>query len=142
MSFTKLTYHIVFATKDRRRLIGVDIQRLLYGTIYNIAKSHGAFVHRIGGVSDHVHILVDIPAKMSVSQFVQSIKQQSSKILGLHLPRATWYGWEEGYGAFSVSYKDIDTIKQYIINQPEHHRTENYADELDKWLIKLVLTHN
>ena len=134
MSYTKLTYHIVFATKGRRRLIGPGHKSYLYSVIAQISKENQAFIHRIGGVDDHIHILVDIPAYISVSSFVKAIKQQSSKLMRDRLSALQWFGWEEGYGAFTVSWSAIDRIKKYIENQAIHHGKLSFDDEIAAWI--------
>lgn len=133
MSYTKLTYHIVFATKGRRRLISPENKSYLYSVIVQISKENQAFIHRIGGVDDHIHILVDIPAYISVSSFVKTIKQQSSKLMKDRLSALQWFGWEEGYGAFTVSWSAIERIKKYIENQAVHHGKLSFDDEIAAW---------
>ena len=81
MSFTKSVYHIVFGTKLRQPSIPIDIDRKLYKILYDLMKSYGAFVYRIGGMPDHVHISVDITSKMALSDFVKRLKQESSYLL-------------------------------------------------------------
>jgi REP element-mobilizing transposase RayT len=86
---------------------------------------------------DHVHILVDIPATTSVSNFIKAIKRESSYLLKTNSSFPKWNGWQEGYGAFTYSVKDIPAVKQYIINQKEHHQSLSFIDEYRKWLIEM-----
>jgi REP element-mobilizing transposase RayT len=99
-------------------------------------KQEGAHVHRIGGMPDHVHILVEIPANISISKFVQKVKQESSYLAKQCDELPLWNGWAEGYGGFSYSTHDIETVKRYIINQKEHHRKIAFIDEYRAWLIE------
>ena len=135
MSFTHLIYHIVFSTKRRERTISIEKERLMYTILFNICKEKGAFVHRIGGMPDHIHILTDLPPTLTLSEFVKTIKAESSRRVRKYDYFNHWDGWEEGYGAFTVSYAAIPTIKEYIINQKQHHRGIDFATEYAQWLI-------
>ena len=99
-------------------------------------KREGAHIHRIGGMPDHVHILVDIPADISLSKFVQKLKQESSYLAKEAIELPLWSGWAEGYGGFSYSANEIDNVKQYIINQKEHHKRVSFIDEYRIWLLE------
>ena len=136
MSFTRFIYHLVFPTKDRQNTISIEGEKVLYKILYDIMKQEGAYVHRIGGMPDHVHILVDIPANTSPAAFVKKLKQESSFLAKQASELPQWNGWAEGYGGFTYSFEDIDTIKQYIINQKEHHKKTSFIDEYRAWLIE------
>ena len=136
MSFTRFSYHLVFSTQNRQNTISIEGERFLYKILYDIMKNEGAYVYRIGGMPDHVHILVDIPANISVAKFVQKVKQESS-FLAKQLPELPlWRGWAEGYGGFTYSLNEIEKIKHYIINQKEHHKRISFIDEYRAWLIE------
>ena len=117
MSFTKLIYHIVFSTKYRQNTIPVDFERDLYALILHIVNKQSGHLHRIGGMPDHIHMLVDIPTNISVANFVKKIKQESSFLMAQNPNFPNWNGWEEGYGAFTYSVAEIPTVKEYIKNQ-------------------------
>lgn len=136
MSFTRLIYHLVFPTKNRQNTISVEGEKVLYKILYEIMKREGAHIHRIGGMPDHVHILVDIPADISLSKFVQKLKQESSYLAKEAIELPLWNGWAEGYGGFSYSANEIDNVKQYIINQKEHHKRVSFIDEYRIWLLE------
>ncbi|MCM1332384.1 MAG: IS200/IS605 family transposase [Bacteroides sp.] len=136
MSFTILNYHLIFSTKSREKTILIDHERLLYDKLYRVAKAHGAFVYRIGGMPDHVHLLISLPSNVALSSFVQDLKQKSS-IFMKELPQfPQWRGWSEGYGGFSVSYSSIGAVKKYIIGQKQHHTQISFRDEYRKFLIE------
>lgn len=134
MSFTKLFYHVIFSPKNRENLIRKDIQRDVYKILFESSKENQAFVHRIGGTSDHVHMLIELPPMVPLSDFMQNTKKSSSHSLKSLIRH--WPGWQEGYGGFTCSYREIDIIKQYIINQEEHHKTISFKDEYRQWLIE------
>ena len=137
MSFTKSVYHIVFGTKLRQPSIPIDIDRKLYKILYDLMKSYGAFVYRIGGMPDHVHILVDITSKMALSDFVKRLKQESSYLLRKDSAFSDWNGWAEGYGAFTYSISEIPKVIEYINNQKEHHKKVSFIEEYRQWLIEM-----
>ena len=136
MSFTRFIYHLVFTTKNRQNTISIEGEKVLYKILYDIMKQEGAYVHRIGGMPDHIHILVDIPANTSPAKFVQKLKQESSYLAKQAPELPQWNGWAEGYGGFTYSINDVDTVKQYIINQKEHHKRISFIDEYRAWLIE------
>lgn len=136
MSFCNLLYHIVFATKNREQLIRPEIERRVYGLLYTIMTNKKAHVLRIGGMMDHVHIFVNIPPDISVSEFIKELKRESSIVMKSEKIIPNWNGWQNGYAAFSYSRYDIDKIVTYITNQKEHHRTVSFIDEYKAWLIE------
>ena len=86
---------------------------------------------------DHIHILVDISSKLSLSLFVKQLKQESSFIISQNRLFSNWEGWEEGYAAFSYSAKEIPAVVNYITNQKEHHKKISFIDEYRDWLIEM-----
>lgn len=134
MSFTKLTYHIIFSTRFRVMSIDNDHERELYKYIWDYCKARNVFVHRLGGMPVHIHALVDIPPILSLSGFIQNLKAESSKFMRINPHFPHWNGWSEGYGAFTKSFSDIPITINYINNQKRHHLTktfkEEYLDEL------------
>jgi REP element-mobilizing transposase RayT len=136
MSFTQLNYHIVFSTRRRQPLIRRDIERRVYGIIYKLSMQKDVTIHRIGGYFDHVHILASLPPQLSVSEYVKHVKQNSSRIISELKMIQMWYGWEEGYGAFTLRNAEIETVKNYIMSQHEHHRRVTFMEEYRDWLIE------
>ncbi|MBD5233758.1 MAG: IS200/IS605 family transposase [Bacteroidales bacterium] len=134
MSYTSLTYHIVFGTYSRYSTIPIAHESELYAFIYRFLTKREAKVWRIGGMPDHVHILCDIPAKYSVAEFVKTLKAEASKFLRTNQHFPNWYGWAEGYGAFTVEKSQMETRRQYIMNQKAHHGRLSFEDELSMLL--------
>ena len=137
MSFTKSVYHIVFGTKYRQPTINSNVERKLYKILYDLMKRYGAHTYRIGGMPDHVHILVDITSMISLSDFVKRLKQESSYLLKKDIEFPNWGGWGEGYGAFSYSTSEIPTVIEYINNQKEHHKKVTFIEDYRQWLIEM-----
>lgn len=121
--------HIVFSTKGRMHSISQDLQESLSPYMGGIARANKMIPLEIGGVTDHVHLLLTIPAIMPVSKAVQLIKGGSSKWIHGKFPEHHGFEWQEGYGAFSVSVSGIDATRAYIRNQAEHHRKVSFQEE-------------
>ena len=137
MSFTKSVYHIVFGTKHRQPTIPIDVERKLYKILYDLMKNYGAFIYRIGGMPDHVHILVDITSKIALTDFVKRLKQESSYLIKKDGAFPNWNGWGEGDGAFTYSISEIPNVIGYISNQKEHHKKVSFIEEYRNWLIEM-----
>lgn len=134
MSHTSLIYHIIFGTYRQLCSINTEHEKELYKFIYDFAMNRGVFIRRIGGMPDHVHILCDIPAKISLSDFVKLIKAESSKFMRVNPHFPLWEKWANGYGAFSVDKSSCENRRTYIMNQKEHHRQKNFAEEYREFL--------
>ena len=83
----------------------------------------------ISGAADHVHILLCLPATLSVAKAVQLLKGNSSKWIRETFPKMHFFAWQKGYGAFSVSISGVDATVIYINNQTEHHRKRSFREE-------------
>ena len=88
----------------------------------------------IGGVADHVHILLSLPGTMSVAKAMQLLKGNSSKWIHETFPKLRTFAWQEGYAAFSLGVSGIEETRAYISNQEEHHRTRTYREEVIMFL--------
>ena len=128
-SFTSLHVHLAFSTKDRAPLIGTGLAPRLYSYIGGILRAEGAALVAAGGMPDHVHLLVSMSKQMSVSDTLRLVKANSSKWMHETFPEQRDFAWQAGYGAFAVSFSQIDTIKRYLANQAEHHRTRSFQEE-------------
>lgn len=130
MSKTRLIVHIVFSTKHRRPTIPQEHKRDLYRYIYGIIKNKNCFLHRMNGMSDHVHILVDVNATIAVASLVKEIKQASSHWLKANPDFPNFAGWNEGYYAVTVGMDGLESCVSYIKNQELHHQGSNLIDEV------------
>lgn len=122
--------HIVFSTKDRLKLIPKEKQARTWAYLAGICKQERIFVHEIGGMEDHVYMLVQLPPTIALADAVLTIKASSSKWMG------PTFAWQRGYGGFSVSKSNLDTVARYIRNQEKHHRKMNYEQEFIAMLEK------
>uniref|UniRef100_A0AB33JKE5 IS200/IS605 family transposase n=4 Tax=unclassified Prevotella TaxID=2638335 RepID=A0AB33JKE5_9BACT len=134
MAYTKLLYHIVFSTKQRQPTIVLEYERELYAYIMGIIAQAEGHLYRIGGMPDHIHIIADIPSKISLSDFVKRLKQGSSNWLAANPHFPHWNRWEESYGAFTYAYNDLQEVVDYVRNQKEHHKKVSFTEEYRKLL--------
>jgi putative transposase len=135
-SFINALYHCVFSTKGRRRLITPGLQDRLWPFMGGIAREQGLKALIIGGVEDHVHLLLSMPATTSIAKAIQSIKGASSKWVHDTFPEHDLFAWQEGYGAFTIGISQADATAAYIRSQPEHHRKTTFQEEFRTFLKK------
>ncbi len=128
-TYTQIMYHIVFATKGREHTLDAEHRTDLYKYIWGILKKKNCFLYHIGGVTDHIHILTHLHPTVALASLIKDIKVASS----IHVKEKALFlkfnGWQEGYGAFTYSFKDKDRLVAYIKNQEEHHRTKTFREE-------------
>jgi REP element-mobilizing transposase RayT len=135
-TFSNLSVHVVFSTKDRIPLMTRSLRKDLFRYIGGIVRGLGGTVVAIGGMPDHAHLVARLPTNMCVSEFVGNVKANSSKWMN---ERATnlKFGWQRGYGAFSISQSVVSSVAQYVRNQERHHRLRSFEEEL-----KMLLTRH
>jgi REP element-mobilizing transposase RayT len=133
-SFVKFYSHIVFHTKNNKNLIHEDIEDELYSYIGGILKNLKSFPIQIGGTTDHLHVLCTLPKTMTPADLVEEIKKSSSKWIKTKGKRYQNFYWQDGYGGFSVSHSHVEVIKNYILNQKQHHQRISFIEEYKKLL--------
>ncbi len=119
-------FHVVFSTKERRRIIPAAAQARLWNYLAGIARNHGIRALAVGGTENHVHLLIAIPPDTALADAVRTLKANSSRLMR---ENSATFAWQEGYGAFSVSPSQIDRVKRYIANQAAHHARHSYEEE-------------
>jgi putative transposase len=128
-TYTSLHYHIVFSTKNRELWIKPDVEQRIWAYLGGIAKQNKMKPLQIGGIEDHVHVLLGAPAVLAPAKIAQLLKGGSSAWIHETLPRMEGFGWQDGYGAFTVSKSNIPTVAEYIQGQRVHHRMKSFQDE-------------
>ena len=113
--------HLVWATWDRVPLLTAALQRPVYRAIGAICGECGAEVIAVGGVEDHVHLLIRLPATLTVAELAKHVKGASAHLVTHQLAPNSFFKWQGSYGAFSVSPHDLPTVGDYIARQAEHH---------------------
>ncbi len=131
--------HVIFSTKGRVPSISEDLQPTLWAYMAGIAKKQGFQAIIIGGVRDHVHVLLLLPPVIPLSKAVQFLKGSSSKWLN---DNGANFSWQEGYGAFSVSASQTDEVIRYIKNQSAHHAKRSFDEEFLGFLKKYGIPYD
>ncbi|MBB6050561.1 IS200/IS605 family transposase [Armatimonas rosea] len=124
-----LALHLVWATHERRPLITDDIERVVYHAISAEATQLGCEVLAIGGIADHVHLVVTIPSTLSIAKLMNQIKGSSSSTIRNHVGPGRFFAWEPGYAAFSLSPEHVCAAKAYVLKQKEHHANHTTFDD-------------
>lgn len=135
-TFTKLLYHFIFSTKERRPQIKPILRNRLYSYISGILKQHHGRLIKAGGTADHIHLFVELDSTVSVSEVMRVVKANSSKWMHETYPDAGAFAWQTGYAAFSVSRSVADDVVRYIEEQESHHRTRSFDEEFGEFLLR------
>ena len=128
-TYTSLHYHVVFSTKNRVAHIKPEIEQRVRAYIGGIARKHKMTALQVGGVDDHIHALVMAPPTLSPSQIAQYLKGDASKWIHESFPELRNFAWQEGYGAFTVSKSNLESVVSYIQKQREHHQKQTFQEE-------------
>ena len=129
-TYFQLLYHLVWSTKDRKSLISDNqFEDRLHNYIGGSFKAKDCLPLQIGGMPDHLHALVTIPPTLQIAEVIRNIKVSSSKWAHQIYPEFSGFGWQEGYGAFSISASNREAVVNYIKNQKEHHKVRSFQDE-------------
>lgn len=139
-TYTQIYIQIVFAVKGRQNLIATQNREELHKFITGIVSNRGQKLFAVFAMPDHVHILVSIGPTVLISDLVRDIKAGSSKFINEKNWTNQKFNWQEGYGAFSYSKSNVDSVVKYILNQEEHHKKKTfkgeYLDLLEKFEIE------
>lgn len=141
-TYKQIFYHIIFGTKHRKPVIPHAHCEEPYKYIWGIIKNKKCVLYRINGVEDHIHICVDLHPTISLSDLIKDIKVGSSIWMKGNEKFPDFEGWADGYGAFTHSVREKDVIINYIKNQKEHHKKENFYDEYKRLLIENGIEFN
>ena len=141
-TFSQSYYHIVFSTKNRENVLLTDEKEKLFKYIWGIVKNKKCYLYRINGIENHIHLLINLHPSICLSDLVKLIKSSTSKWIKEDGIFPDFAGWQDGYGAFTVSHNDRDKVIQYIINQEEHHKKINFEHEFKTILDKLGIIYN
>jgi putative transposase len=121
MSYWRLYYHIIWATKNREPLLKTEWEQKLYRYLWGKATALGLLPHAINGMPDHIHLFISIPPKQSISKMVGHLKGSSSRYINRELDPLGFFEWQSGFGVLSVSERRKSVLVQYIKNQKQHH---------------------
>lgn len=130
-SLSKVYLHCVFSTKNRIPLITNEIRPDLHAYIIGTLSNIGSYVNEIYANPEHIHILCTLPRTITIADLISITKTSSSK--WLKKKGIKKFGWQDGYGTFSVSASKIQVVQRYLLNQPQHHKSITFKDELRRF---------
>jgi REP element-mobilizing transposase RayT len=134
-TYLSLHYHLVFGTKNREPMIDSAWRSRLHEYLGGTTRGLGGFPAEVGGVADHVHLLVGLKATHCLADLMRELKKASSMWIHEALG-VSYFAWQEGYAAFTVSATARESVRSYIVNQPEHHRVRTFREEVIEMLEK------
>jgi REP element-mobilizing transposase RayT len=141
-AFSSSLYHCVWSTKGRQPVFTPEIQNRLWPYLGGIARANKTPALAVGGVADHVHILLSLPATLTISKAIQLLKGNSSKWLHEEFQELRTFNWQEGYGAFTIGMSGVPETKNYIATQAEHHKKKTFQEEFRSFLEKHDLPYD
>ncbi len=127
-------FHFIWSTKQRCSQILPIMQMRLYTYLGAITKNHSGKLLEVGGMPDHIHLLIELGNLDNFSHFVRDLKASSSLWVHKNFPEFKSFAWQEGYGSFTVSYSALEQVKKYIQNQELHHSSMTFEEEYLKFL--------
>lgn len=130
-SLSRIVIHLVFSTKNRvGYLTDPATREEMNAYIAATLRQHESPAIIVGSAADHAHVLCILSKNVAACKLVEEVKKTSSKWLKSKSPRLAEFQWQAGYGVFSVGEGEVATVRRYIANQEEHHRTATFQDEL------------
>jgi REP element-mobilizing transposase RayT len=135
-SFASQLLHCVFSAKGRQKIITPDLSFRLWPYLGGIARENNMKALSVGGTEDHVHLLLSLPATLSIAKAMQLLKGGSSKWVHDTFAEHHAFAWQTGYGAFSIGISDVNRTLAYIEDQQAHHRRRDFTQEFLAFLKK------
>ena len=131
-SYTQLFIHCVWSTSRREHLISPSIEAQLYPLIAAKCRDLGCVALAIGGITDHVHLLVRFDPMLPIAKLVGQVKSASAHAMNHIVCPSYHFKWQDGYGAFTISKRSIDGVSAYVLNQKQRHASGSLIDELER----------
>jgi len=128
-TFTKLYVHCIFTPKGRNSLLNDSIRIKVHKYIYGIIQEKKCFPVAINGTKDHIHLRIGFPPTITIADLMRDIKRSSAMFINSQINSYLKFNWQEGFGGFTVGYRELDVLYKYILNQEEHHKARSFRDE-------------
>jgi putative transposase len=136
MSFVRVWIHFIWSTKKREKYINKDLKEKLLEHIKKNCKEKEIWLDAVNCASDHIHLLISLGAEQNISKVVGMIKGESSHWINENKLTKIKFEWQTEYMGISVSESNVEKVRQYILNQEEHHRRKSFLDEYDGFMKK------
>ena len=140
-TYSQIYIQIVFSVQNRKALIHESFETELYKYITGIVQNKGQKLIAINGMPDHIHIFIGMKPNCCLSDLVREIKKSSNSFINEKQFTNVSFNWQEGFGAFSYSFSQIDTVVNYIKNQKSHHKTKSFKEEYLEFLDKFEIEY-
>ena len=124
-TFSQMYAHLIFSPLGRQNLILSSFEKELFKYITGIVQNKGQKMIAINGMPDHIHLFIGFKPTLAISDLVRQVKASSSKFINTQNYLPWKFGWQEGFGCFTYSHSQVDSVAKYVLNQKEHHRKKN-----------------
>jgi REP element-mobilizing transposase RayT len=141
-TYTQIYIHIVFAVKNRDAMISRGWSERLRRYITGIVQNQGHKLIAVNTMPDHVHIFIGMKPDATLSDLVRDVKRDSTNFINNEIKPRGKFAWQEGFGAFSYSHAQIDSVVKYILNQEEHHRRRTFQEEYEELLREFAVQYD
>ncbi|OGU82354.1 MAG: transposase, partial [Stygiobacter sp. RIFOXYA12_FULL_38_9] len=130
----KIWIHLIWATKNRDKLIAKELKPKLIEHIKSNAKQKEIWIDSVNCVSDHIHLLISLGSEQTISKVVMLIKGESSFWVNKNKLIPGKFEWQDDYMAYSVSDSIVKRVRNYIANQEEHHKVKSFGEEYENFM--------
>lgn len=141
-SLSQVYVHITFSTKNRVNLIDENIENALFSYLGGICRGLDCNPIKVGGYKNHIHIICVLSKKITQIKLLEEIKKQSSKWIKTQDKKYSNFYWQDGYGIFSVNSTQIEVVKNYILDQKNHHKKTTFQEEFTAFLNKYNIDYD
>ena len=141
-TYTQIYIHIVYAVKHRDMLIMPPWKERLHKYTTGIVQNQGHKLIAINSMPDHMHVFVGMKPDAALSSLVRDVKRDSTNFINQEINTYRRFSWQEGFGAFSYSHSQIDSVVKYILNQEEHHRRTTFKEEYEALLKEFAVKYD
>lgn len=141
-TYSQIYIQVVFAVQGRQNLIPKQIREEMHKYITGIIQKRDQKLLSIFCMPDHTHILIGLKPTICISDLVRDIKAGSSKFINDKRLIKWKFNWQEGFGVFSYSRSQIETVIKYILNQEKHHKKKTFREEYLEFLKKFEIEYN
>ena len=133
-TYTQILYHIVFSTKERATVLRENRREEFFRYVWGVHQGLNCHLYRINAMDDHVHILTGLHPSLSLADYIRELKTGTSRWISQECIFPGFNGWQDGYGAFTISVREKDAVIRYIKDQQAHHQHTDFLGEYRRML--------